>query len=303
MASTNQSPEYQRAEKHFLEAQTDAEKLVWLEEMIREGPKHKSAEKMQANLRTRYIKLKKKIETQKKSKKGGVKGIKKADMQVVLIGFTNSGKSALLKKLTNAHPKISSTEFTTKEPTLGTLDYQGIQIQIIDLPSLKSENFDMGTTNMADLVIMVVTKKEEIEEIKNSLPKIRGKTFTAFNKIDILTPNEKRKISAYLSSKKHNYILISTITNEGIEELKEKILFSFDIARIYLKEPGKPPTNKPLTVKGNSTLLEVAKKISKDFASKVKEARIWGPSSKFSNQRVGLAHKVKDKDIVEFHTR
>jgi small GTP-binding protein len=258
---------------------------------------------MQANLRTRHNKLKKKLETQKKSKKGGVKGIKKADMQVVLIGFTNSGKSALLKKLTNAHPKISQTKFTTKEPTLGTLDYQGIQIQIIDLPSLKSENFDMGTTNMADLVIMVVTKKEEIEEIKNSLPKIRGKTFTVFNKIDTLLPNEKRKISAYLSSKKHNYILISTITNEGIEELKEKILFSFDIARIYLKEPGKPPTNKPLTVKGNSTLLEVAKKISKDFASKVKEARIWGPSSKFSNQRVGLAHKVKDKDIVEFHTR
>tara|TARA_Y100000310_G_scaffold274445_1_gene290466 strand:+ start:496 stop:1407 length:912 start_codon:yes stop_codon:yes gene_type:complete len=303
MASTNQSPEYQRAEKHFLEAGSDEEKLVWLEEMIREAPKHKSSEKMNANLRTRYIKLKKKLETQKKSKKGGVKGIKKTDMQVVLVGFTNSGKSSLLKTLTNAKPKISQSEFTTKEPTIGTMDYQGLQIQIIDLPSINSENFDIGVANMSDLVIMVVTKKEEIEQIKNSLPKIRGKIFVAFNKIDSITQNEKRKISETLKSKKHNFILTSTITNEGIEELKEKILFSFDIARIYLKEPGKPQAVKPLVVKEGATLLEVAKKISKELASQIKEARIWGPSSKFANQRVGLKHKVKDKDIVEFHTR
>lgn len=302
MASTNQSPEYQRVEKHFLEAQTDEERLVWLEEMIREGPKHKSAEKMQANLKTRYIKLKKKIETQKKSKKGGTKGIKKADMQAVLVGFTNSGKSSLLKMLTNAHPKISPNEFTTQEPIIGTLNYQGTQIQIVDLPSLKSENFDMGIANMADLIIMVVDSKEDITKIKEALPKIRGKTFVIFNKIDNLNENEKRKISETLKSKKHDFILISTITKENIDELKEKILNSFDIARIYLKEPGKEPTTKPLVVMNNSTLLDVAKKISKELASKIKEARIWGPSSKFGNQRVGLTHRVKDKDIVEFHT-
>ena len=34
----------------------------------------------------------------------------------------------------------------------------------------------------------------------------------------------------------------------------------------------------------------------------VKEIRITGPSSKFPNQRVGLSHILKDKDIIEFHT-
>ena len=61
MASTNQSPEYQKAEKHFLSSKTDDERLIWLEEMIRECPKHKSAEKMLANLKTRYSKLRKKL--------------------------------------------------------------------------------------------------------------------------------------------------------------------------------------------------------------------------------------------------
>ena len=58
MASTNQSPEYQKAEIRFLSAQTDEQKITALEEMIRECPKHKSAESMLANLKTRYKKLK-----------------------------------------------------------------------------------------------------------------------------------------------------------------------------------------------------------------------------------------------------
>jgi len=303
MASTNQSPEYQRVEKNFLESKPDEERLVWQEEMIRECPKHKSSEKMLANLKTRYIKLKKKIEAQKKSGKGGKKGIKKADMQAILLGFTNCGKSSLLEKITNSHSKSSNALFTTKEPIIGMMQYQGTEIQIIDLPSLKSENFDIGLVNNADLLIFVVTKISEIKEIQESIPKATGKQLIIFNKIDLLSGNEKRKISETLKSKKYNFALVSTITNEGVEELKGKILENFDIARIYLKEPGKKPTDKPLVVRENSTILDVAKKISKDLAAKIKEIHIWGPSSKFATQRVGLTHKIKDKDIVEFKTK
>jgi len=102
MASTNQSPQYQKAESMFLSAQTNEERVKWLEEMIKECPRHKSSEKMLANLKTRYIKLKEKIESQKKTSKGASKkGIKKEDMQAVVIGFTNSGKSSLMSVLTN----------------------------------------------------------------------------------------------------------------------------------------------------------------------------------------------------------
>jgi len=62
MASTNQSPFYQKAESKFLDAQTDSEKIKWLDEMIKECPKHKSAEKMLANLKTRRKKLLVKLE-------------------------------------------------------------------------------------------------------------------------------------------------------------------------------------------------------------------------------------------------
>ncbi len=61
MASTNQSPFYKAAEVKFLQAITDEERIIALEEMIRECPKHKSSENMLANLKTR---LKKFVEKQ-----------------------------------------------------------------------------------------------------------------------------------------------------------------------------------------------------------------------------------------------
>ena len=306
MASTNQSPFYKKAEENFLSAKTDEERLNWLEEMIRECPKHKSSEKMLANLKTRRIKLVEKIERIKKSKKSSGSSqetIKKYDMQVALIGETNSGKSSIISSITNANSKISENKFSTKIPIQGIMEYSGVQIQIIDLPSVKNENFDVGIANTADLNLLVITELSQIEEIKKFIPKAAGKKLIVFNKIDQLNEKEKRKISENLRSKKYNFIMISCRNKQNVEELKEKIFQSFNITRIYLKEPGRGHTDKPLIIRPNSTILDVAKKISKQMAQNIKEVHIWGPSSKFPNQKVGLSHIVKDKDIVEFKTR
>ena len=149
MASTNQSPFYKKAEANFLSAQSDEEKIEALEEMIRECPKHKSSEKMLAQLKTRYKKFKAKLEKGKKSKKSKKQGIKKEDMQAVIIGETQTGKSRLLSELTNAHPKIGSEfeEYTTKTPIIGMMDYAGTKIQLIENPSITSQYYDKGLTN------------------------------------------------------------------------------------------------------------------------------------------------------------
>ena len=60
---------------------------------------------------------------------------------------------------------------------------------------------------------------------------------------------------------------------------------------------------KPVILDKESTVKDVAEKIFHGFSEKIKETRITGPSSKFSNQIVGLKHKVKDLDVVEFKTR
>lgn len=306
MASTNQSPQYMKAEAKFLAAKTNEEKLRALEEMIKECPKHKSAEKMLAQLKTRYKKLKERTEKDKKTGKAKKAGIKKEDMQAVLIGFTNTGKTSLLSSLTNIKAEIANYDFTTKSPIIGTLHHQGVNIQIIDIPAFESEYYDKGIVNSADTILILIENIENIKKIEKDLENARGKKIIVFNKIDLLSSEEKRKIFANLQSKRYNFVMISTKTNEGIEELKNKIFESFDKIRIYLKEPRKEidkKKDKPLILDINSTIKDAAEKILKGFSSKIKKIRIWGPSSKFPGQNVGLKHKLRDLDIIEFKTK
>ncbi len=296
----NAHPDYLNAEKKFHEASTDEEKIIALEEMLRYMPKHKSAEALRKNLRTRYKKLKSLLS--KKSKKSGKKGIKKEGMQAVIVGLTNSGKSSLLQVLTNAKPKIASYGFTTREPQLGILNYDGCNIQLIDLPPITSEYFDKGILNNADTILIVVEKIHEIKPILDSIVNKEAKKIIVFNKIDIYDEETKRKIYETLRSKKYNFVLTSAFSKENLDKLKQKILESFNVIRVYTRRYGKKQDNIPVILSPNSTLEDAAEKILHGYSKKVKFAKIWGPSSKFAGQKIGLGHVVKDKDIVEFFT-
>ena len=303
MASTNQSPEYQHAEKHFLQAQSDEERVAFLEEMIRFAPKHKAGESMRANLKTRYIKLKEKLERIKKTKKSsGKPSLRKEELQACLIGMTNSGKSSILSSLTNAKPEISIYQYTTKFPMVGTIDYSHVKIQLVDLPAAESEFFDQGIANTADVLLIVITNLEEFQKIKCHLEKAVGNRLVIFNKIDLLNENDRRISEARLKTNKIDFVMYSAKTKENIELLKERIFQKFNKIRIYTKQPKHPADSDPVIMLPESTVKQVADKIFHGFSDKVKEARVTGPSSKFPNQKVGLEHILKDKDIVEFKT-
>ncbi|MEK6893461.1 MAG: GTPase [Nanoarchaeota archaeon] len=298
----NAGYEYANAEKKYFQASNMEEKIAALEELIRATPKHKSSEHHVAELKNRLRKFKEQQEKSKKSGKTTFKTIKKEGFQVILIGLPNSGKSSLLAKLTNAKPKISPVFFTTKEPEVGTLDYEGVKAQIVDMPSIGSENFDSGIINTADLLLVVVENLTDLEKVAPSLLKTAGRKLIVINKSDLSSQEELRKLEEKIKSKKLNAILISCLSDLNILELKEKIIKEMNVIRIFMKEPNLPVSQIPMVMPLNSTLKDVAEKIYKGFSKKIKETRITGPSSKFPNQKVGLSHILKDKDIVEFHT-
>src|SRR3989344_5949585 len=188
----NAGYEYFNAEKIYLEAKTLDEKIVALEGMIRAAPKHKSSENFVAELKTRLKKFLEKKEKGKKVGKGKA-GIKKEGYQCALVGMPNSGKSSLLGAMTNARPGVSIHPFTTRVPELGTMDYDGVRAQIVDLPSIGSPNFDSGVANNADCLLIVINKLEELNEIEKVLSRATGKKIIVFTKIDLLSSEERRK--------------------------------------------------------------------------------------------------------------
>ncbi len=302
MSSTNQGPEYFAAEKKYFSAQTVSEQIFWLKEMLRNFKKHKGSEGMEANLKQRLKKFEEKQEKARKSGKSSRKTIKKEGYQCALVGLPNAGKSALLTALTNAQPRISPVPFTTQEPEVGTLIHSGVKAQIVDLPSLGSDAFDSGIANTADCLLLVVEQLADLEQLGPSLARAHGTRLIVITKADTLSEEQRRKLSMTIKSKRLNALLLSTHSAADIAVLKEKIIQDMHIVRVYTKEPGKAPASMPVVLPQGSTVKDVAESILKGFAARVKETRLTGPSGKFPNQRVGLNHGVKDKDVVEFHT-
>jgi len=298
----NAGYEYFAAETQYLNAKTVEEKIKATEMMIKTAPHHKGSENLLALLKTRLKKLKESKEKSKKSGKTTHKTIKKEGFQVALVGLPNSGKSSILKTLTNASPYISEIPFMTKNPEVGMMFHEGINAQIVDLPSIGSESFDQNITNTADLLLLVVEKLDDLEKVSQYTQKAVGGKLVVITKADLLSENETRKLEATLKAKRISGVLISTYSGYHIKELKDFIISKMNVIRIYTKEPGKPASKIAMVMEIDSTVKDVAEHILKGFSQKVRESRVTGPSSKFPNQKVGLSHKLRDKDIVEFHT-
>lgn len=265
---TNVTIEYAKAQQKFLSAKTREEKISALEEMLSKVPKHKGTENLQAQLKSKLAKLKAQKEAKVGRKSFAIP--KEGDAQICILGLTQSGKSTLLSKLTNAKPKVSSIPYTTTKPEVGTLEWQGVKLQLIEIPS----TFQLMYMNIAqncDGIIIKYSKEDEKNEIKK-----------------ILSNFKIKKPSIELFEIKET------------EKIKEQVWKMLGLLRIYTKEPGKKPENKAMVLKKGATVFDATKELHKDFLKFFKFARIWG-SAKFPGQKVGLEHKLQDGDILEIH--
>jgi len=324
----NLTPEYLAAEKKYREAKTLEEKLAALKEMWATLPKHKGTDKLQADIKRRISQIKREIEEEKKRRKKGVPSFlfpqKEGAGQVALVGKPNSGKSSILKSLTNANPEIADYPFTTLLPIVGMMQYEDIQIQLVDLPPFLKSKFEWWQREVvrnADAILIVLDissdgvlddyyeLKEILEEIKIELSEreeysfsgvIKKKGVFVVNKFDSREAEDRFKILRE-SFPDEKFIPYSALKGFNKDVLKDEIFKSLRIIRIYTKEPGKEPDMKdPMILKEGSTVLDAAEALHKDFAKNLKYARVWG-SAKFKGQRVERSYILKDKDIIEFH--
>jgi len=157
---------------------------------------------------------------------------------VGLVGFPNAGKSTLLSVVTAAKPKIAAYPFTTLVPKLGIVKYREYKSFVMaDIPGIiegASEGKGLGLrflrhierNSMLLFLIPVNSEniKKEYEILLTELdlynPELLHKNrVLAVTKCDLIEENEKKKIIKKLPE--IPYVFISSLTNQGIDELKD----------------------------------------------------------------------------------
>lgn len=319
----NLTPQYYEAEEAFKKAVTVEEKIAALEEMLAVIPKHKGTEKIQADLKKRLSKLR--HEGLKKAKTGRTDPFhveKQGAGQVALLGFPNSGKSSLLATMTRARPKVADYPFTTTVPLAGMMPYQDIFIQLVDTPPVTEEIVPpglSGTLRNADALLVMVDAANDdcLEQLQFCLnylkekkvvreeaaPGVRGvspdKVLFLAARADLPDSSENIQILKELGPQGIELFPVSTVTGQGLEDLREKIFQMLGVIRIYTKVPGKEPDKEtPFILRKGSTVLDLAEAIHRDLPRLMKNARIWG-SARYDGQPVMRDYVLQDRDIVE----
>lgn len=291
----NAGPEYFAAEKKYSDAKTKKEKIVALEEMIRLAPKHKSSEKLLRDLRKRLAKLKKELKKEVATRaiaKPKFVIRKEGAAQVCILGLTNSGKSSLLRALTNAKVEIGDYPFTTKLPAVGMMDYTGVRVQLVEIPSTFTPDV-MSIVRTCDLILILLDGTGDLEEQLEELTELLEKSGLESKRLLIVASKSDKK-------RNENVLHVSATTGNGLLRLKEEIWSRLDLIRVHTKSPDAPKADKPLTLKPSSTVRDVVKEVHKTMLKDFRFARVFN-KTKHSGRKVGLDYVLSDLDVVEIH--
>lgn len=162
-------------------------------------------------------------------------------INVGIFGRPNVGKSSLLNNLLEEEKAIvTDIEGTTRDIVEGTINLNGVILNIIDTAGIretdnlveqigveKSKNI-MGK---CDLSILILNNNEPLtSEDKDLLYKIRDKkSIILVNKIDLENKLDLKELPS-------NYLKISIVNNEGIEDLKERISQLFNLGQLETED-------------------------------------------------------------------
>ncbi len=235
---------------------------------------------------------------------------RQGDFQIGFLGQPSAGKTTLINALSGANMKTASYAFTTLKPQAATIQIFGVDFQLVDLPGIierASEGKGLGkrilaTTKSMDGFVFVADASRPVEELKKIVEEVRAfdakllekPAIIVANKCDLAEAQQRvETIEKFFPEK--TIISISAIQGKGMEKVREKIWVMSGLIKAY--SYGKP--KKPLALYPPATVKDFAEKIHKELVEQFAFAHVWGASAKFPGQKVGLAHELKDNDIVE----
>ena len=157
-----------------------------------------------------------------------------------LLGFPNAGKSSLLRRISNAKPKVADYPFTTIAPVLGTVEASdGRQLTVADVPGLlegASEGVGLGDEFLAHLerarlFVHVIDVQEDVEARFRAIERelaaygaglAERPQIVVLNKVDLVTEPPAFEVD---DPRVLGVVATSAVTGQGMDEL-QRMLFA-----------------------------------------------------------------------------
>jgi GTP-binding protein len=171
---------------------------------------------------------------------------------VGLVGYPNAGKSTLISRISAARPKIAAYPFTTLEPQLGVVSLDmdktfvvadipgliegahlghGLGLQFlrhIERCKLLLHLVDVSGSSEQDPVTEYKAIRAELAEHRPELP--LKPTIVVATKMDVAIPEKVRKLQRWCRQNDVQMIRISSVTGEGLDELKQQVFIKLSAA-------------------------------------------------------------------------
>lgn len=206
------------------------------------GPGEQKLETDRRRIRTRLRSLEKELKQVRESRALHRAGRRRLPFRTVaLVGYTNAGKSSLLNALTKGGARAENQLFATLDPTTRSVQLpQGPPCLLVDtvgfiqkLPEELSTAFraTLEEVQAADLLVHVLDAShggagQRLETVHGTLEDLglRDRPMVlAISKLDLCSPEARIRLGMYSSPRYHSVQAVSTVTGEGIEELRGKI--------------------------------------------------------------------------------
>lgn len=213
---------------------------AWLDSLSRQGggigtrgPGETALENDRRRIRERIALIKKKLETVRQNRAQHRQSRRRHEIpSFALIGYTNSGKSSLLNRLTGAQVMTKNQVFATLDPTTRKIFLpDGPPAVVTDtvgfirkLPTQLIEAFKatLEESSEADVLLHVIdlsspNMERQIEAVDDLIKEFgwdNKKIIHVFNKMDVAPVERQFRVKAFPR------VFVSALTGDGIEKLK-----------------------------------------------------------------------------------
>uniref|UniRef100_A0A8D0ERJ6 Developmentally-regulated GTP-binding protein 2 n=1 Tax=Strix occidentalis caurina TaxID=311401 RepID=A0A8D0ERJ6_STROC len=154
-----------------------------------------------------------------------------------------------------------------------------------------SFNSTVTLTQCSEKLVQPLSRQQLTSQV---VPAV-GQPYSVYNKIDQISMEEVDRLA-----RRPHSVVISCGMKLNLDYLLEKLWEYLALTCIYTKKRGqRPDFTDAIILRKGASVEHVCHRIHRSLASQFKYALVWGTSTKYSPQRVGLTHMMEHEDVIQ----